>query len=152
LHGLPILADCELLVVSPLSRAVQTAAAAFGEHPACRTVLTALHTERCCSVSDEGRCKSDLAGMFPFLETWEGFAELDENWTPKCSTDKAWRETRVPAFLEWLAAQPEKRIVVVGHGAFFSALLGRYLANCEVAEFAESWHGGRERLRGWQGL
>ena len=27
----------------------------------------------------------------------------------------------------------------------------RYLANCEVAEFAESWHGGRERLRGWQG-
>jgi len=152
LHGLPIFSDCELLVVSPLSRAVQTAAAAFGEHPGCRTVLTPLHTERCSSTSDQGRSKSDLVQRFPFIESWEGFAELEEEWTPDYSTDKTWRETRVPAFLEWLSEQPEKRIVVVGHGAFFSALLGRYLANCEVAEFVESAHGGRERLRGWQGL
>ena len=50
-----------------------------------------------------GRLAWHVCGM---LSTWlasssrpEGFAELDENWTPKCSTDKAWRETRVPAFL-----------------------------------------------------
>eukprot|EP00439_Symbiodinium_sp_Y106_P016064 s3023_g2.t1 len=107
---------------------------------------------RCSSTSDQGRSKSDLVQRFPFIESWEGFAELEEEWTPDYSTDKTWRETRVPAFLEWLSEQPEKRIVVVGHGAFFSALLGRYLANCEVAEFVESAHGGRERLRGWQGL
>eukprot|EP00913_Durusdinium_trenchii_P011467 g10766.t1 len=43
------------------------------------------------------------------------------------------------------------RIVVIGHGAFFAALLGRYLANCEVADFVETTDGGYERHRGWQG-
>ncbi|CAL1128790.1 unnamed protein product, partial [Cladocopium goreaui] len=38
-------AGCELLVVSPLSRAIQTASAVFGELPMCRTVLTPLHSE-----------------------------------------------------------------------------------------------------------
>eukprot|EP00913_Durusdinium_trenchii_P011468 g10767.t1 len=58
LRGMPIFADCELLVVSPLSRALQTAAAAFGERPeGTRVVLSPLHSERWCSISDEGRSK-----------------------------------------------------------------------------------------------
>mmetsp|Transcript_13777 Transcript_13777/g.23693 ORF Transcript_13777/g.23693 Transcript_13777/m.23693 type:complete len:205 (+) Transcript_13777:58-672(+) len=152
LRSVPIVsAGCELLVVSPLSRAIQTASAVFGELPLCRTVLTPLHSERWCSIADEGRSKSELLQLFPFVASWEGFAELLEDWT-KTGKEASWKTERVPAFLDWLAAQPEQRIVVIGHGAFFAALLGRYLQNCEVAEFAESPMGGHERLRGWQGL
>ena len=50
----PQLADAELLVVSPLARAVQTAAAAFGQRPAMRTILTPLHSERWSANCDEG--------------------------------------------------------------------------------------------------
>ena len=41
----------------------------------------------------------------------------------------------MPAFLAWLASQPESKVVVVGHGSFFSdrRLAGRFLANCEIA-------------------
>ncbi|CAL1128779.1 unnamed protein product [Cladocopium goreaui] len=100
-------AGCELLVVSPLSRAIQTASAVFGELPMCRTVLTPLHSERWCSIADEGRSKSELLQLFPFVASWEGFAELPEDWTPTCQ-EAAWKTERVPAFLDWLAAQPEQ--------------------------------------------
>eukprot|EP00930_Biecheleria_cincta_P070343 TRINITY_DN57985_c0_g1_i1.p1 TRINITY_DN57985_c0_g1~~TRINITY_DN57985_c0_g1_i1.p1 ORF type:complete len:249 (+),score=51.00 TRINITY_DN57985_c0_g1_i1:29-748(+) len=132
------LQDCELLVVSPLSRAVQTAKEVFGERPNCSTVLTSLHSERWGSRGcDEGRPKSQLVASYPFVASWEGFDELAEHWTPTRSNDSRWREERVPAFRAWLAAQPEQRIVVIGHGAFFSALLGRHLGNCEIAALEE---------------
>eukprot|EP00434_Breviolum_minutum_P025204 symbB.v1.2.022264.t1/scaffold1971.1/size94200/2 len=81
--------------------------AVFGEQPSCRTVLTPLHSERCCSISDEGRSKSELLQLFPFVASWEGCAELVEDWTPTGCSDSAWKHARVPAFLEWLAAQPD---------------------------------------------
>ena len=45
----------ELLIVSPLSRAVETAALAFGDQPKCRVVLSPLHSERWSGSCDEGR-------------------------------------------------------------------------------------------------
>ena len=129
----PRLANPELVVVSPLSRAVQTAAAIFGEQPKCRTVLTALHSERWSALCDQGRPKSQLAELHPFVRSWEGFDLLPEDWTPTQSSDTEWKRTRVPAFLAWLKAQPEANIVVVGHGAYFAALLGgKHLSNCEI--------------------
>ena len=135
----PLLSSVDLLVVSPLSRAIQTAALAFGERPQpsrCRrVVLTPLHSERWTAPCDEGRPKSELAADFPFVRSWEGYGELPEAWWPNKATDADWVTRRVPAFLDWLDAQPGQRIVVVGHGAFFGvrALLGRHLRNCEVA-------------------
>ena len=130
----PRLADPELLVVSPLSRAVETAAAAFGEQPRCRTVLTPLHSERWSALCDQGRSKSELAELHPFVRSWEGFGQMPEDWTPTQSSDAEWQRTRVPAFVAWLKEQPESRIVVVGHGAYFAPLLGgKHLKNCEVA-------------------
>ena len=41
---------------------------------------------------------------------------------------------RVDAFSSWLAARPEATVLVVGHGATFSCLLGQMLANCELQE------------------
>ena len=58
-------------------------------------------------------------------------------WWPTAESDAGdrWSNDRVPAFLAWLASQPESKVVVVGHGSFFSdrRLAGRFLANCEIA-------------------
>jgi len=126
------LKDCELLVVSPLSRAIQTSVAIFGEHPSCRVVLSPLVSERWTGACDEGRPKSQLLASFPFLASWEGFDSLPEEWTPKKGSDDNWREQRVPAVRAWLKRQPEHRVVIVGHGCFFEGLSGKYLSNCEV--------------------
>ena len=133
LQGDQQLATVELLIVSPLSRAIQTAVLAFGETPKCRVILSPLHSERWDNECDEGRPKSELLKEFPFLERWSGFDDLAEHWTPTGDTDRDWVRRRVPAFLEFVRAQPEQRICVVGHGAFFASLLGRHLRNCEVA-------------------
>jgi len=136
LRDSPLLQGCELLVVSPLSRAVQTAVALFGERPRCRTVLTALHTERWSALCDEGRPKSELRKEFPFLDDWDGWEELTEEWWPDEHSDRHWEATRVPAFCDWLRAQSERhrKVVVIGHGAFFRVLAGQRLRNCEAVE------------------
>jgi broad specificity phosphatase PhoE len=130
-------AEFDLLIVSPLSRAIETAALIFGERPACRTIISPLHSERWSGACDEGRSKSALAAAFPFIREWEGFSTLAENWTPTQLNDGGWVKVRVPKFLEYLRQQPERRIAVVGHGGFFGALVGRPLKNCEVAELRE---------------
>jgi len=134
LQGHPSLANCELLVVSPLSRAVETAAIAIGQRPACRVVLSPLCSERWTGRCDEGRTKSQLVADFPFVADWEGFAGLPENWSHTQKSDQHWFTQRVPAFLDWLRSQPERLVVTVGHGAFFEGLSGKYLDNCEVGE------------------
>ena len=136
----PALLQRTLIVCSPMSRAIQTAAAIFGERPACRTCLCALHTERCSGGApcNFGSPKAELVRRFPFVASWEGFDDLaDGQWWPDPSDEAhdRWKTRRVPAFLAWLQRQPESRIVVVGHGAFFHdpRLAGRMLSNCEVA-------------------
>ena len=42
---------------------------------------------------------------------------------------------RLAAFKGMIAARAEPRIAVVGHGDFFSRLIGRHLDNCEMAEW-----------------
>ena len=125
--------DVNLLVVSPLSRAIQTATIAFGEKPPMRTVLSPLHSERVSADCDLGRPKSQLAADFPWIKAWEGFDELEDDWSPTFESDANWVRTRVPAFFAWLRQQPEQTIAVVGHGAYFNSLLGKHLRNCEVA-------------------
>ena len=139
LAGSPALTQATLLVVSPLTRAVQTAVHIFGAHPTCRTCICPLHSER---VDDEraacnhGSPKTTLLARFPFLCTWEGLDDLPEQWWPTAKSDAGdrWRTERVPAFLTWLGSQPESKVVVVGHGAFFSdtRLAGRMMSNCEI--------------------
>jgi len=133
LRGHPFFDGCELLVVSPLQRAVQTAALIFGVQPVCRTVITAMHTERWSAKCDEGRPKAELLRDCPFVAEWEGWAELSKGiWWGTSVSDFAWEDERLPAFYDWLRAQPESKIVVVGHGGFFAPMAGKHLANCEA--------------------
>merc|ERR1719424_1866615 len=144
-RGHELFGGAELVVVSPLSRAVQTAAEAFGEaSPSApgRFLLSPLHTERYSGPCDQGRPKSELVADFSFLSNWEGYDELPENWTPSTEDAKLWKRTRLPDFKRWLLERPEKHIVVVGHGCFFQGVIGKHLHNCEVYEVTPEQLGG----------
>ncbi|GBF89106.1 hypothetical protein Rsub_01823 [Raphidocelis subcapitata] len=66
----------ELLVVSPLTRAIQTALLAFGERPPCPVLVEPLFRERLYLSSDVGRPPAELATEFPHLE----FDHLPDVW------------------------------------------------------------------------
>lgn len=136
LHGIPV----KLVVTSPLTRALQTTAGIFSDHPARPTILVeALHRECQESSCDIGRATSVLASEFPDLcldhlpEIW---------WHAKGEAGpggfhvepRALFDARVAGFRDWLTARPEGMIAVVGHCTFFYHLTGRWMANCEVLE------------------
>lgn len=87
------LADCTLLVVSPLSRAIETAALALGEAATAlrRVCVCALHSERNeqGAACNRGSPKSSLAERFPFVAAWQGFDALAEEWWPEVEADSA---------------------------------------------------------------
>ncbi len=129
----------ELIVTSPLTRAIQTTLHLFGDHPSAdRIRVESLHREHQASSCDVGRAPSLLVQDFPHL----AFDHLDDIW---------WHNTgdpdergfviepddtllqRVERFRSWLGERPERLIAVVGHGTFFFHLTGRFLHNCEIA-------------------
>lgn len=133
----------DLIVSSPLTRAIQTTLGVFAPHLA-RTpvVVEALHRERLESSCDIGRPASVLAQEFATL----AFDHLDEEWWPNgCTPDhrgirfepQERFQMRVATFRQWLATRPERRIAVVGHGTFFAHLSGHSLANCELVALEE---------------
>lgn len=129
----------ELIVTSPLTRAIQTTLGLFGEHPSAAPIhVECLHREQLESSCDVGRSPALLLKDFPHL----AFDHLDEVWwhnegerDPRgfASEPAPVFEQRVEGFKDWLRARPEQLIAVVGHGTFFNRLTGRSLANCEVA-------------------
>ena len=130
----------DLVVTSPLTRAIQTTAGLFADHPARPDILVeVLHRECQESSCDVGRAASVLKAEFPHLtvdhlpEIWwhaegEPIAE-GVHIEPRRLFDR-----RVRAFRDWLAARPERTIAVVGHGTFFFHLTGVWLDNCESTE------------------
>lgn len=129
-----VLHEIELVVVSPLSRAIQTTLAAFVHHPAPR-LIQPLHREMQESFCDIGRPPADLAIDFPAFD----FAHLDNPWWHDGPADGAPYprealpafEARVAAFAAWLAARPETCIAVVGHGTFLRRLTGMTFDNAQ---------------------
>ncbi|MDJ1158010.1 histidine phosphatase family protein [Chelatococcus sp. SYSU_G07232] len=139
----PAVADThyELVVTSPLTRALQTTLGLFGGHPQNPPILVeALHREHLANSCDVGRPPSVLARDFPELT----FGHLDEVWWHNDGAPDergihvepiAVVEERAHAFRAWLAARPERSIAVVGHGTFFFHLMGHRFANCEIVAF-----------------
>ncbi|CAJ1448816.1 unnamed protein product [Effrenium voratum] len=121
----------DLVVTSPLTRAMQTAGL-LGASAA--TVVDALVTERWSAPCDEGTEKSKLLLRegTPGLEeihAWGGWDALPETWWPQPGEDQ-W--TRAEALIAKAKHLPQDRIVFVGHGGFWERVLGRYLPNCEA--------------------
>ena len=135
LAGAPV----EVVIVSPLTRALQTALGLFGDHPRAPPMLVHhLARERVENSCDVGRSPALLAADFPSLDV----AHLDEVWWQAegaadergiCVEPLEAVDARVARFRALLRERPERVIAVVAHGTFLFQLTGRQLANCEVA-------------------
>ena len=130
----------ELVVTSPLTRALQTTAGLFdGHRHSPRIVVHALIRERVENSCDVGRPPAELAVDFPELD----LAHLDDVWwhvddvadnRGLCVEPVASVAARALQFKSYLRTRPERCIAVVGHGTFLFHLTGRVLANCETAD------------------
>lgn len=124
----------DLVVVTPFTRALQTALRVFGQSTAPRMILD-LHREYLENYCDVGRSPAHLGKLFPMFD----FAHLNDPWWYVDHTSDAVYEKepasvsaqRVEDFSAWLKARPEQTIGVVGHGTFLHALTGHRFDNAE---------------------
>jgi broad specificity phosphatase PhoE len=132
----------EIVLTSPLTRALQTAHGLFDSHPnAPRIEVTPLLRERVENSCDIGRPRAALAAEFPSID----LSPLDDAWWHKegqadargiCIEPVPVVQARVAQFRVDLLARPERVLALVGHGTFFFYLTGNAMANCEVMELA----------------
>ena len=129
----------DVVVSSPLTRALQTAQGLFDKHPRAPSIVVhPLLRERVENSCDVGRSPSALASDFPSLDV----AHLDAIWwhaegapDPRgiCVEPVESVAARALEFKDYLRSRLERCIAVVGHGTFFFHLTGRALANCQYA-------------------
>jgi glucosyl-3-phosphoglycerate phosphatase len=132
----------DVVLTSPLTRALQTSLGIFGDHPAKPTLIVeTLHRERLESSCDRGRSPAALKTEFPDVALdhlpeiwWHAAGEADERGIHVEPLDVLL--ARMAEFVAALKDRRESTIAVVGHATFFHHLTGRWLKNCEVVE----WH------------
>ncbi|MFO1302964.1 MAG: histidine phosphatase family protein [Burkholderiales bacterium] len=128
----------EVVLVSPLTRAIETALGLFEGHPASPAMeVVPLLRERVENSCDVGRRPAELAAEFARLSFthvpdvwWHADGEPDARGI--CVEPDALVQARVESFRRALQARRERTIAVVGHGTFLRYLTGKSLANCEV--------------------
>ena len=128
----------DLVVVSPLTRAIETGLGLFNPGQT-RMIVSALHRERLGNSCDIGRRPGELTAEFPMLD----FSCLEECWWYDGAKDHRGVAVepdpvlarRLAGFSAWLAARTESRVAVIGHGTFFHRLTGRHFGNCEIVEW-----------------
>jgi glucosyl-3-phosphoglycerate phosphatase len=130
----------DLIVASPLRRAIQTASGIFGERQNTPMIIEALHRERIENTGDVGRSPVHLKNDFPHLDFthlpnvwWHAEGEPDHRGIHVESFDVL--RGRVAAFKHWLDRRPEQRIAVIGHGTFFFHMTGVHFENCQMLEW-----------------
>ncbi|GAQ86475.1 phosphoglycerate mutase [Klebsormidium nitens] len=130
------LGPIDLIVTSPLTRAMDTMQLAFAGVDAPKVVCE-LARERLWMASDIGRHPNDLLLEYPALD----FSSLADIWwhtDGKGDPLAIFPESpeifraRVAAFKEWLAARPERTIAVVSHWGVLFSLTGKEFENCEL--------------------
>lgn len=143
----------DLLVSSPLTRAIQTSLYATNGLKVKSPIVTELCAERLSYVCDIGSSTFTLSKRFPLLQ----FDHLSPSnawwWVPNyvpsnLASDKTSyrfliqhgaREPnshfykRVSQFWTWIDERPEQNIAVFAHGTFLKALIsGPFMSNCEL--------------------
>lgn len=109
--------DVDLIVASPLSRAVETAALIYpGREIVCVEALREWSGQL---LNSQRRTASALKESFPFVDVSE-IAENDEQWSLEVLEEEASVAARGVAALEWLSRRPEQRIAVVAHGGLLA--------------------------------
>jgi len=132
----------ELIVVSPMRRATQTALIAFEPHlgEGVKVLAHELCHERAgAHTCDKRVCKTTLAAEFPEVD-YSLIGEEDPYWSSERESESA-TAARAGQFLEWLATRPEKRIVVASHSAW---LLATFNAAMDATDAESQWFGTGE--------
>jgi broad specificity phosphatase PhoE len=128
----------DLVVTSPLTRALQTTMGLFHEQTV-PVVVSSILRERLGNSCDVGRTPAVLTAEYPSLDfnhlddTWWHDGEKDDRGVPVEPEHLLMR--RLSEFINWIEARPEQTIAVVGHGTFFHRLTGRHLENCEIQKW-----------------
>ncbi len=131
----------DLVIATPLTRALQTALGIFGDHPSRPDIVVeAGHREQLESSCDRGRPPVDLMAEFPGLKLdhlpaawWHIEGEPDARGLHIEPLEVLL--ARMERFVEAVKGRPEPVIALVGHGTFFYHLTGRWLDNCEVLDW-----------------
>jgi glucosyl-3-phosphoglycerate phosphatase len=130
-------ADIAHVIVSPYTRALQTAEPLLGRPPtpsAPARSVRVMHEvrERRVFVCDVGSPPAQLAERFPHHD----FSHLPAQWWPVERESERATIARAAAFRETMAANAQSaRTVVVAHWAFILALTGRSVENGEVLHY-----------------
>lgn len=122
----------QLVICSPLTRAIQTACLAFERQPQLPILAWPVVTEFWLSMPEcHGRIRSQLQAD-PALLALERFAGVSLDNVNDDPEQPWWAfgddEMRLHTFLSWLAACPETHIAVVAHWGFIHRILT--LARC----------------------
>ena len=152
--------DVELVVSSPLTRALQTCDAVWDVALASGTPAVALPlaAERCYLSSDVGTPRGDLERAwgarvsfprthFPDGDCWWYGGDAGPAYAPAPAPEDDWRPPgtycalgepleafrgRMAALVDWLAARPEETVALTCHWGVIMALTGRSFRNCEA--------------------
>ena len=125
----------DLVISTPLTRALQTTLGIFGG-TGVPVEVTCRHREHLEAFCDIGRTPVELAAEFPGL----AFDHLDDPWWHNGPVDERGLPIephevfngRVQGFTQWLTEHPSATVAVIGHGSFFRHMTGRGFANCEI--------------------
>ena len=137
----------ELIVVSPLHRAVQTAQLTFADfigdvrfvaHDLCREELGLL-------VCNKRRPLSETTREFPHVDfSLTSGEEEDRLWQPDERESPLAKSKRIYSFLtDYIQHRPEKEIAVVGHSAYFFNMCNAVL-DCDDDDDIQKWFGTSE--------
>ena len=141
--GLPL----ELVISSPLTRALETARLAFAAHLARGAPFVAVESCReqiGQNLCDKRQPASLTRPLFPEADM-SAIAEADELFTPARETLGALAQ-RADAFLHEIRGRPEKHIAVVSHSSFFLALFNATLDTARAPELREWFDNGAMRV------
>ncbi|KAJ5677265.1 phosphoglycerate mutase-like protein [Penicillium maclennaniae] len=136
-RNFPNLSSIDLLVASPMRRAMYTALEAFlpdyekteGKKLIALPELQELSDMPC----DVGSSLADLKAEMEAQGAPVDISNLEENWTKKTGRLGITRERifeRAQYVRQWLMARPEKEIVVVSHGGFLHFLTEDWEEGC----------------------
>ncbi|MEO9824487.1 MAG: histidine phosphatase family protein [Paracoccaceae bacterium] len=129
--------DLANVIVSPLTRTLQTAHLIFGDTLPFQ--IDAIVREQLCNSCDVGRPPQELAQVYPHLD----FDHLDECWWHdgkkdhrgfSVEPDETVQE-RAKSFAEFLKRERTHSTAIVTHGNFIKALTGIQPNNCDVIKY-----------------
>jgi broad specificity phosphatase PhoE len=136
--------DITRVIVSPYTRALQTAAPVLAVHDVPVTVMHEVR-ERYAFACDVGQHRDVLASRFPDHE----FGHLPDRWWPESMESAAATIERAAAFRETMRARDDQATtLLVSHWAFILALTGVSVTNGEILHYDP--HGAPPEMISWR--